>query len=457
MAVTEASLRTPIRPLGQILSARANGEDPRVIERENIKRRQDHTIEGVRLRAQGRLLVLGIMFLCLFAAITLRIGLLASSEPAEPKSQRAGASIIAQRADIVDRHGRILATNMDTHSLYVETAHLVDPEGTANALAEVFRDLDAKKLFENFTGKRKFLWIKRKMSPEQMQAAHDIGDPGLRFGPREMRLYPNGRLAAHVLGGSSFGREGVHAAEVIGVAGVEKTFDAHLRNPAKSGQAMHLSIDLSVQAAVEQVLHGGMKLLNAKGAAAILMDAYSGELIAITSLPDFDPNHIMLSTDAARFNQVTKGVYEMGSIFKVLNTAIALETGAIDMHRTVDVSKPIPIAGQIINDYKPINGSITLAEILVRSSNIGSAHISQMIGPKTQRKYMKQLGLLEPSSLEIVENGVPLVPDDWSNITAMTVSYGYGLSVSMVQAAAAIAAAGGDTDPDSMTMSIASD
>ena len=244
--MTDLPFRKPLRPLGHVLSARANGEDTLQIERENIRKRRESSIEKNRLRAQGRLLVLGIMFLCLFSAIGLRIGLLAASEPTEPKSQRAGASIIAQRADIVDRQGRILATNMDTYSLYVETAHLVDPDGTANALVKVFPDLEPDALLKDFTGTRKFLWIKRKMSPEQMQAAHDIGDPGLRFGPREMRLYPNGRLAAHVLGGASFGREGVHAAEVIGVAGIEKIFDERLRDPMQSGRPLKLSLDLSL-------------------------------------------------------------------------------------------------------------------------------------------------------------------------------------------------------------------
>ena len=449
MAVTEASLRTPLRPLGQILSARAKGEDPRAIERENIRRRHDHTIEGVRLRAQGRLLVLGIMFLCLFASITLRIGLLASSEPAEPKSQRAGASIVAQRADIVDRHGRILATNMDTHSLYVETAHLVDPEGTANALADVFRDLDANKLFEDFTGKRKFLWIKRKMSPEQMQAAHDIGDPGLRFGPREMRLYPNGRLAAHVLGGASFGREGVHAAEVIGVAGVEKTFDANLRNPAKSGQAMQLSIDLSVQAAVEQVLHGGMKLFNAKGAAAILMDAYSGELIAITSLPDFDPNNRPRpptqrdAADSPLFNRAIQGVYELGSTFKILTIAQALELNLVTPETIVDIRGPIRWGKKFtISDFRYYGKELNVSNIITKSSNIGTARIANMIGSTAQKNFLRSLGFLEPIPLEMIEagGGKPLMPSKWSDLSTMTISYGHGLSATPLHLAVGYAA-----------------
>ena len=449
MTVTDAYLRTPLRPLGQILSARAKGEDPRAIERENIKRRHNHTKEGVRLRAQGRLLVLGIMFLCLFAAITLRIGLLAASEPSEPKSQRAGASIIAQRADIVDRRGRILATNMDTHSLYIETDHLVDPEGTANALAEVFRDLDATSLFEDFTGTRKFLWIKRKMSPEQVQAAHDIGDPGLRFGPREMRLYPNRHLAAHVLGGASFGREGVHAAEVVGVAGVEKTFDERLRDPAQSGQAMQLSIDLSVQAAVEQVLEGGMKLLNAKGAAAILMDVHSGELIALTSLPDFDPNNRPRppvqreAADSPLFNRAIQGVYELGSTFKILTVAQALELDLVTPETIVDIRGPIRWGKKFtISDFHYYGKELSVSDIITKSSNIGTARIASMIGGTAQQNFLGSLGFLETIPLEMVEasGGKPLAPAKWSDLSTMTISYGHGLSATPLHLAVGYAA-----------------
>ena len=446
--MTDLPFRKPLRPLGHVLSARANGEDTLQIERENIRKRRESSIEKNRLRAQGRLLVLGIMFLCLFSAIGLRIGLLAASEPTEPKSQRAGASIIAQRADIVDRQGRILATNMDTYSLYVETAHLVDPEGTAKALVKVFPDLDPNALLEDFTGTRKFLWIKRKMSPEQMQAAHDIGDPGLRFGPREMRLYPNGRLAAHVLGGASFGREGVHAAEVIGVAGIEKIFDERLRDPMQSGRPLKLSLDLSVQAAVERVLQGGMKLLNAKGAAAVLMDIHTGELISLTSLPDFDPNNRpkLNSDDKAAysplFNRAVQGVYELGSTFKIFAIAQAMDLGIVSSETIIDTKGPIRWGKYRISDYRDYGKELSVTDIIVKSSNIGTARIAKMIGGERQRSFMDGLGFLKPTSIEMMEAkvGRPLIPATWSELSTMTVSYGHGLSTTPLHLAIGYAA-----------------
>ena len=225
-------IRTPLRPLARILRARAEGENPDVIERENIRQRHEEMRDKARTRAEGRLLVLGLFFFCAFTIIGGRMGVLANSEPTEPRAGVAGAEILAQRADIVDRKGRILATNLETHSLYAQPQQMIEPERAADALVKIFPDLDRDRLVKDFTGKRKFLWVRKKLSPEQKQAVHDIGEPGLLFGPREMRLYPNGKLAAHLLGGASFGREGVHSAEVIGVAGVEKYFDDRLRDPA---------------------------------------------------------------------------------------------------------------------------------------------------------------------------------------------------------------------------------
>ena len=282
--------RTPLRPLARILAARRDGENPDAIERENLKARHEAERDTARQRAEGRLLVLGISFLCAFTMVAMKMAFLAASDPVEPKAAASGAQIVAARADITDRNGRILATNLTTHSLYAQPPQLVDPLRAAEKLVEVFPDLDEERLKRQFTGKRKFVWIKRRISPEQQQAVFDIGDPGLLFGPREMRLYPNGRLAAHVLGGAGFGREGVSSAEVIGVAGVEKALDSELRDPGRGDVPLRLSLDLTVQAAVERVLHGGMRLMNAKGASAVLMDIHTGEIISLASLPDFDPN-----------------------------------------------------------------------------------------------------------------------------------------------------------------------
>jgi cell division protein FtsI (penicillin-binding protein 3) len=377
------------------------------------------------------------MFVCIYTAIGVRLATLASSQPTEPVAQSSNSSLFSQRADIVDRKGRILATNLETYALYVETRHLVDPLNTARKLAFLFEDLNADDLYAQFTSSRKFLWIKKKLSPEQMQAVHDIGEPGLRFGPRETRLYPNGALASHILGGASFGKEGVKSAEIIGVAGVEKTFDSQLRDPSYSKKPLKLTIDLSVQAAVEHVLEGGMRLLNAKGAVAILMEVDTGRIISLASLPDFDPNHrpsLPIEGSAAEsplFNRAIQGVYDLGSTFKIFTVAQALELGLIDPKTKINTKGPIRIGGHKINDYRNNGPELPVWQVITKSSNLGTARIAKMIGSEKQREFLTSLGFTKPTSIEMIEakGGKPLLPKRWNELETMTVSYGHGISV----------------------------
>ena len=437
-------IRTPLRPLARILSARDKGENPDVIERENIRRRH----EDMRPRAEGRLLVLGVFFFCAFAVVGGRMGLLATSEPREPLASAPGAVIAAQRADIVDRNGSILATNFETHSLYAQPPLIVDPGAAAKGLVAIFPDLKEERLAKDFSGKRKFLWIKRKISPEQKQAVHDLGDPGLLFGPREMRLYPNGKLAAHVLGGASFGKEGVSAAEVIGVAGVEKQFDGYLRDPANGGAPLQLSLDLTVQAASERVLEGGMKLMNAKGATSILMDVHTGEVISVSSLPAFDLNDRPRPptkgepSDSPLFNRSVQGVYELGSTFKIFTTAQAMDLGLVNAETMIDTRGPLRWGRFRIRDFRNYGNSMSVTKVIVKSSNIGTARIAQMIGAERQKQFLRALGMFDPTPFEIVEaaGGQPLLPRQWSELSTMTISYGHGLSTSPMHLAAGYAA-----------------
>lgn len=442
-------IRTPLRPLARVLDARARGENPDVIEHENIRQRHEDIRDVARVRAEGRLLVLGAVFSCVFAVIGGRMGMLANTEPSEPRTSVAGADILAQRSDIVDRRGRILATNFDTHSLYAQPHQMIEPERTVDALAQIFPELDRERLLKDFTGDRKFVWIRKKISPEQKQAVHDIGEPGLLFGPREMRLYPNGHLAAHIMGGATFGREGVHAAEVIGTAGIEKYYDAELRNPSRGAEPLNLSIDLSVQSAMERVLYGGMRLLNAKGAAAVLMDVHTGEVIALASLPDFDPNDRPRPPtegkpeDSPLFNRAVQGVYELGSTFKIFAVVQALELGLVSPDTIIDTGKPLKVGGHWIGEFQKKNyGDLSVADIIVKSSNRGTGRIALQIGPKRQREYMQKLGLLDPTPLEIVEakGGKPQIPERWTDLSAVTISYGHGISSTPLHLAVGYAA-----------------
>ena len=440
-------IRTPLRPLARILKARERGENPAAIEAENRRLRGEEIRDRSRARAEGRLLVLGLCFFAAFLTIGLRMGAIAATDPQEPRAIAAGNPIIGQRADIVDRNGRILATNLDTYALYAHPAEMVDKEAAAAGLVEIFPDLDYDKLLEGFTGDRRFLWIRRQISPEQMQAVHDIGDPGLLFGPREMRLYPNGAIAAHILGGASYGREAVASAEVIGVAGVEKEFDDFLRNPANEGAPLELSLDLTVQAAMEQVLQGGMTIMNAKGAAAVLMDINTGEIVAMASLPDFDPNNrprVLTEgdqSDSPLFNRAVQGVYELGSVFKIFAISQAIDLGLINASTMIDTQGPMKWGRFTIRDFRDYGSELSATDIIVKSSNIGTARVALMIGAQRQREFLGRLGLLEPTPVELAEapTGRPLMPSNWSELSVMTISYGHGLSSSPLHLAAAYA------------------
>lgn len=444
-------MRTPLRPLARVLQARQEGLNPDSIEKENLKLRHDALREKSRGRAQFRMLILCASFVMAFGTIGARMGLMAATEPTEPRATATGAEIIAQRADITDRNGRVLATNMATHALYAHPKDMVDPKGTAQKLAALFPELDAKALERRFTDGRRFVWIRKVLSPEQMQKVHEIGDPGLLFGPREMRLYPNGTLAAHILGGSSFGAEGVHSAEVIGVAGIEKAMDARLRDPAQGGKPLTLSIDLTLQSATEEVLASGMTMLNAKGATAILMDARTGEILTMASLPTFDPNDRPNPLadpnaepgDSPLFNRAVQGVYELGSTFKIFATAQALELGLLQPDSMVDANAPMQWGRHRISEFEGKNYGplLSVTDVIAKSSNVGTAHIALMIGALRQQAFLKSLGFFEPTSVELIEapGARPLIPRRWPEIVTITASYGHGLSASPLHLAVAYA------------------
>jgi cell division protein FtsI (penicillin-binding protein 3) len=438
-------IRRPLRPLARILTARAQGADPNLVEAEERAARLAERHKAERAKAETRLLLLGIAFVIGFSAVAGRMALVSASVPVEPR-RHAGEPIHAQRADIVDRNGAVLATNIVTASLYAQPQDMIDPRAAADSLSKIFPDLDPDDLFRRFTDGRKFMWIKRSISPEQRQWVHDLGEPGLLFGPREARLYPNGAVAAHVLGGAGYGREGVSAAEVVGVAGVERTFDARLRDPARVDEPLRLSLDLEVQTALEDVLQQGMAEMNAKGAVGILMEAATGQIRALASLPDFDPNNRppLPATDPADsplFNRAAQGRYELGSTFKPLTVAMALEAGLVSPQTLVDTKGPMKWGRFRIRDFHNYGPRLTVEDVLVKSSNIGAAHIGILVGAERQKAFFDRIGMLTASPVELSEAArtAPLLPHQWSDLSTITISYGHGMAVTPLHLAAAYA------------------
>lgn len=443
-------MRTPLRPLARVLDARQKGENPDVIEAEERAIRNVKVQMRMRRRAESRLMVLGIFFFLCFSVVGLRMSSLAASEPQEPVFTASIPQIANQRADIVDRNGEVLATNLATTALYAQPPLMVDPKAAAEGLAQIFPDLELDKLTKDFTGKRKFLWIRKKISPEQQQLVHDLGEPGLLFGPREMRLYPNGKLAAHILGGASFGKEGVNAAEVIGIAGVERYFDETLRDPAREGEPLQLSIDMTAQSAMREVLAGGVKLMNAKGAGAILMDIHTGEILSMASLPDFDPNNRprVLTTgdqsDSPLFNRASQGVYELGSTFKIFQAGINLEMRLVNENTMVDTRGPLKWGKFKIRDFHDYGKQLSVTDIIVKSSNIGTARMALAAGAGAQQEMLEKLGFFDAVPVELGEarKTRPLLPQRWSEISTMTISYGHGIAATPLHLATAYATMG---------------
>lgn len=399
-------------------------------------------------RLKFRLLTIACCFCVLFATVAVRTAAISISEPDEPRSNGSSSAVFAQRSDIVDRNGSLLATNLPTNSLYVRTEELRkngNLQRAAEELAGIFPDLNADDLQELFLNRSKFAWIKRKLSPEQARLVNDIGEPGLYLGTREVRVYPNGRLAAHIMGGTTFGLEDSQYAEVKGNAGVEKEFDKFLRDPAQLGKPLQLSIDARVQAIIQKVLGNGVAMMSALGGSAILMDAHSGEIIALVSVPDFDPNNRSAYMKGSKndknplFNRAAQGVYELGSTFKTFAAAQAIDLGLVTSETEVD-TRPFRVGRYLIKDMYGKDFH-TVEEIIVRSSNIGTARLAMEIGSERQKSFLGELGLLDPMGLELSEtkSAKPKWPSRWATISTVTISYGHGIAVSPVHLASAYA------------------
>lgn len=442
-------IRKPLRPLARIIAARERGQNPDRKEAEARLARAQKRRKREHQLAQVRLVLVALMFLGGFGTIAGRMVLLATIDTPEVIAAAKAKEIRSERADILDRNGRLLATNITTTSIIAHPHKMIDREAAAEGLAQIFPDLDVNVLKRRFAPPAKFLFVKKKVSPERAQMVHDLGEPGLVLGRRQSRLYPNGNMAAHTLGGAGFGEEGMMSAEVVGRAGVEHWFDARLRDPTRTEEPLVLSLDLTIQSVVEQVLGRGMRLMNAKGASAVLMDVQTGELVSLASLPLYDPNNPPASpkkgdpAESPLFNHAAQGVYELGSTYKLFTAALALESGIATPDTLID-TKPLrwgkfPIREFDNHNYGPF---LSLTNVLVKSSNVGSARLAMEFGVEAQKKMLGQLGFLAPTTLELpkAKAAQPLYPKkNWSEISAITISYGHGLSATPVHLAAAYA------------------
>lgn len=381
---------------------------------------------------RNRVLITAALFAVAFAVVAGRlveVGLFAGPHTTRLAESAGRPAHLPGRADIVDRNGVLLATNLRAASLYADARLIPSPDETAARLRTVLPDEDPARLRKRLASGRAFIWLRRHLTPRQQFAVNRLGIPGLEFRTEETRLYPAGRLTVHVLGQTDI--------DNAGIAGIESHFDRTLR---RDTGPLQLTLDLRVQHALRSELARGMRLFRAVGAAGIVMDVTNGEILALTSLPDFDPNATQPVDDMTRFNRATLGVYEMGSTFKIFTTAMALDSGKVTLSGGYDATKPIRIARFVIRDFHAKRRWLSVPEIFMYSSNIGTVKMALDVGIAEQRNFMKRLGLLRPAPVELAEVGVPLVPDKWREVNAMTISFGHGLAVSPLQLAAGVAA-----------------
>ena len=344
-------------------------------------------------------------------------------------------SSTVHRPDILDRSGRLLATDIKGATLYADPAKVIDQDELAEQVHSVLPDVSAADLRAKLKAGRRFVRIKRELTPKQQEEIHELGLPGLAFIDEYRRVYPMGATASHVVG--------VVDVDSKGLSGIEKFIDdnpqlamSHPEN-AEGDEAVTISLDLGVQHVLREELKNAIATFHAKAAAGIVVDVHSGEVVGLVSLPDFDPNHREQALDKDRLNRIGFGVYEMGSVFKVFTVAGVLDSGLANIRSVYDASSPIHYASFTIEDFHGQHRPLTVPEVFIYSSNIGAAKMAVQMGVDRHRAFLKKLGLLNRVSTEIGETAAPIIPPHWQKLNTMTIAFGHGLSVTPMQLAAA--------------------
>lgn len=394
-------------------------------------------LEGCRTR----LLLTGTLFAAVFAIIALRVGEIVlfegnTSESGVGRSRVATAPTLSH-ADVVDRNGAVLATTLGSPSLYANPKQIPDAGEATRRLVKVFPKLNSASLYTKLTSAKSFVWIERQLTPSQQFDVNRLGIPGLEFKAEERRIYPEGSLTAHVVGYTGI--------DNAGFAGVERGLDSVLR---ERQTPLQLTLDLRLQYILREEVERVIDDFTAKGGAGLIMDVNTGEILGMSSLPDFDPNrpaapdprHPAVSLADRMFNRDTLGVYELGSIFKIFTVAMALDSGTSTITSTYDASHPITIGRFTISDYHGKHRVLNVPEILMYSSNIGAAKMAVAAGAQRQKEFLAKLGLLKAPKIEVSEVAAPHFPAKWREVNAMTIAFGHGISVTPLSFATAASA-----------------
>ena len=386
-----------------------------------------------------RLVALG--FACLFGVIGGRL-VYFGFKPEQQSLRRAASEAVSRpRPQILDRNGEVLATDIKVMSVFAEPRRIIDKDEAVELLTAVLPDVNAKELRERLGSRKGFVWIKRGIKPKEQEEVFRLGLPGVGFLPENKRVYPNGPLAAHVLGFTNV--------DNIGIAGMEKHIDgmglndltmAGFRLDPAELKPIRLSLDLRVTHAIRDELIKGIERYKAKAGAAAILDVNTGEIIALASLPDYDPNNPSDALEPMHINRMNVGVYEMGSTFKAISIAMALEANKVNLNSRIDARESLRYGKFTIHDFHAQHRVLSVPEVFTYSSNIGTARMALMVGVEGHKAFLRKMGQLDRLRTELPESAEPLAPRRWGELNTITIAFGQGLNVAPLQAMMAVGA-----------------
>jgi cell division protein FtsI (penicillin-binding protein 3) len=386
-------------------------------------------------KARARVGFAILAFAAIYAVIGGRLVMYATIGDSHGNRRTASQDAIATaRPDIVDRNGEVLATDVKAPSLFAEPRRLIDKEEAIELLTATLPDLDTGEVRERLSGKKGFVWLKREITPTQQQEIHRLGLPGIGFLRENKRVYPTGAEVAHLIGLVNIDNQGI--------AGMEKWVDTNgLADLHRAGFAtdrqqtpVELSVDLRVEHALRDELLKAKDKFHAKAASGLVSNVKTGEIVAMVSLPDFDPNNPKEAHDPDRINRLTTGVYEMGSTFKAFTLAMALDTGKYDLNSLWDARAPLHYGKFAIHDDEPKGRFLNMKEVFTFSSNIGAARIALSQGVEAHKAFLRKMGQLERLRTELPESASPIVPRHWGDLNTITIAFGHGIAVAPLQA-----------------------
>ena len=392
-----------------------------------------------KMRARLGLTIL--VFALGYSIIAARLILFATASESHGARRWSSQDAVATaRPEILDRNGEVLAIDVRTPSLFAEPQRIIDVDEASELLTAVVTDMDAAELRERLASRRRFVWLRREITPKQREQIYRLGIPGIGFLPENKRIYPNGAELSHVIGHVNIDNQGI--------AGIEKWLDGrgladlhmaglaaeHLQKP------IELALDLRVQHALRDELIAARQKFKAAAAAGLVTDVRTGEIVSMVSIPDYDPNNPREALDPTRINRLTTGVYEMGSTFKALTLAMALDSGKITLKSAFDARFPLQYGKFTIHDFHAQNRVLTVPEIFTYSSNIGTARMAVSLGVEYHKRFLRKMGQLDRLRTELPESAEPLVPRHWVELNTVTIAFGHGLSVAPLQAMMAIGA-----------------